>query len=54
MNQWKRVFLFLVILSLCNMNSNLYARAETVGKGARIIIYGESGSARFRLGGAVG
>ncbi len=54
MNQWKRVFLFLVILGLCNMNSNLYVRAETVGKGARIIIYGESGSARFRLGGAVG
>lgn len=44
----------MVILGLCIIDGNLLVRAETVGKGARIIIYGESGSARFRLGGAVG
>lgn len=54
MNQWKRALLLLVILGLCIIDGNLLVRAETVGKGARIIIYGESGSARFRLGGAVG
>lgn len=54
MKQWKRVLLLVLIFGLCNMGNKILIQAETEGKGARIIIYGESGSARFRLGGAVG
>lgn len=54
MNKWKRVIVLLLIFGMCSMGSNRSIQAETVGKGARIIVYNESGSARFRLGGAVG
>ena len=52
--RWKKALLFLVILGLCGMNSSPCVRAERIGKGARIIVYGETGESRFHLGGAVG
>lgn len=54
MKRLKGLFLLLLVICFAHMNSETFIHAETEGKGARIIIYGESGSARFRLGGEVG
>lgn len=54
MKKSKGLLLLLLVFCFTNMNNYTFIHAETEGKGARIIIYGESGSARFRLGGAVG
>lgn len=47
-------WIFVVILCISNPMTANEAKAETVGKGARIILYEDSGKARFHLGGAVG
>ena len=54
MNKRKILIVLLLIIGMRNMGSNISIQAETVGKGARIIIYDDPGSARFRLGGPVG
>lgn len=47
-------FIFVLFLFCCIIFGNRKADAETVGSGARIIIYGATQEARFHLGGAVG
>lgn len=47
-------FIFVLFLFFFYILGNRQAKAETLGSGARIIIYGVPEEARFHLGGAVG
>lgn len=47
-------FIFVLFLFFFCILGNRQAKAETLGSGARIIIYGVPEEARFHLGGAVG
>ncbi len=47
-------FIFVLFLFFFYILGNRTAEAETLGSGARIIIYGVPEEARFHLGGAVG